>query len=243
MWHIFLLFDHPQEKNYFKANFWIENSRFSSLLFAWDVSPGESLSWPILILRPRLTCSAGVVFGRANVLMAKAHIKTRKEGRKWGESKNNSTNINKQLSAAQNTPVLQTRPRTKKSILSCTYFCASEMPFQKPWNRGNSHLMHMCIRFNFFADLREIESEKSTLWVKQTNPMESKYRIYSINRPGRLLNFWTFRVSAYSKWALIRGWAVIKFSPFSAISVVFLFCNKTVNASNKTRRSNRARFL
>ena len=31
------------------------------------------------------------------------------------------------------------------------------------------------------------------------------YRIYSINRPGRLLNFWTLRVGAYSRWALIRG--------------------------------------
>ena len=28
--------------------------------------------------------------------------------------------------------------------------------------------------------------------------------MYSINRPGRLLNFWTLRVSAYSRWALIR---------------------------------------
>ena len=37
------------------------------------------------------------------------------------------------------------------------------------------------------------------------------YRIYSINRPGRLLNFWTLRVGAYSRWALIRGWALIKF--------------------------------
>ena len=25
------------------------------------------------------------------------------------------------------------------------------------------------------------------------------YRIYSINRPGRLLNFWTVRVGAYSR--------------------------------------------
>ena len=31
------------------------------------------------------------------------------------------------------------------------------------------------------------------------------YRIYSINRPGRLLNFWTLKVGAYSRWALIRG--------------------------------------
>ena len=44
--------------------------------------------------------------------------------------------------------------------------------------------------------------------------------------PGRLLNFWTLRVGNYSRWALI------KFSPFSAINVVFLFCNKTVNATH-----------
>ena len=49
--------------------------------------------------------------------------------------------------------------------------------------------------------------------------------------PGRLLNFWT-----------LRGWALIKFSTFSA-SEVCLFCNKTINAINKTRRSNKARFL
>ena len=68
------------------------------------------------------------------------------------------------------------------------------------------------------------------------------YRIYSINRPGRLLNFWTLRVGVYSRWALIRGWALIKFSPFSATEVC-LFCNKTINGNNKTRRSNKARFL
>ena len=92
------------------------------------------------------------------------------------------------------------------------------------------------------------------------------YRIYSINRlghllnfgpwwewpliqggrlleAGRLLNFWTLmRVVAYSRWVLIRGWALIKFSPFSA-SEVCLFCNKKINANNKTLRSNKARFL
>ena len=52
----------------------------------------------------------------------------------------------------------------------------------------------------------------------------SKYRIYSINRPGRLLNFWTLIVGAYSRWA--RG------GRFSA-SVVCLFCNKTINAITK----------
>ena len=77
------------------------------------------------------------------------------------------------------------------------------------------------------------------------------YRIYSINRPERLLNFWTLRVGAYSRWALIRGWALtgayhllalIKFSVFSA-SVVCLFCNKTINGNDKMRRCNRVRFL
>ena len=60
-------------------------------------------------------------------------------------------------------------------------------------------------------------------------PINCQYRIYSINRPGRLLNFWTLRVGAYSRWALIRGWALIKFSPFSA-SEVCLFCNKTTKS-------------
>ena len=38
-------------------------------------------------------------------------------------------------------------------------------------------------------------------------------------------------MGAYSRWALIRGLALIKFSPFSA-SEVCLFCNKTINANN-----------
>ena len=39
-------------------------------------------------------------------------------------------------------------------------------------------------------------------------------------------------MGAYSRWALIRGWALIKFSTFSA-SVVRLFCHKTINGNNK----------
>ena len=72
--------------------------------------------------------------------------------------------------------------------------------------------------------------------------MRVSYRIYSINRLGRLLNFCTLRVGANSRWALIRGWALIKFSTFSA-RVVCLFCNKTITGNNKTRRGNKARFL
>ena len=78
--------------------------------------------------------------------------------------------------------------------------------------------------------------------LTQIEIKRKKYRIYSINRPGRLLNFWTLGVGAYSRWVLIRGWAPIKFSVFSA-SVVCLFCNKTINGNNKTRRCNKARFL
>ena len=42
-----------------------------------------------------------------------------------------------------------------------------------------------------------------SLWVssvfRDTNSLcqALRYRIYSINRPGRLLNFWTLRVGAY----------------------------------------------
>ena len=34
---------------------------------------------------------------------------------------------------------------------------------------------------------------------------------YSINCHEPLLNFWTLRVGAYLRWALIRGWALITF--------------------------------
>ena len=32
-----------------------------------------------------------------------------------------------------------------------------------------------------------------------SDPNNCRYRIYSINRPGRLLNYWTLRVSVYSR--------------------------------------------
>ena len=78
-------------------------------------------------------------------------------------------------------------------------------------------------------------SEKREHWEASWK----EYCNYSINRPGRLLNFWTLRVGAYSRWSLIRGWALIKFSAFSA-SVVCLFCNKTINGNDKTRRCDKA---
>ena len=49
-------------------------------------------------------------------------------------------------------------------------------------------------------------------------------------------------MGAYLRWVLIQGWALIKFSPFST-SVVCIFCKKTVNGNNKTRRCNKVIFL
>ena len=40
--------------------------------------------------------------------------------------------------------------------------------------------------------------------------------VASINRPGGLFNSGSMRVSTYSRWALIRGWALIIFPTFSA---------------------------
>ena len=47
------------------------------------------------------------------------------------------------------------------------------------------------------------------------------YRIYSINRPGRLLNFWTLRVGAYLRWALIRGGRLLNFHHFQQVKYVY----------------------
>ena len=72
--------------------------------------------------------------------------------------------------------------------------------------------------------------DRVRIWPSTAERLIFLYRIYSSNRPGRLLNFWTLRVGTYS------GWALIKFSSFSASEVL-------INANNKTRRSNKARFL
>ena len=102
-------------------------------------------------------------------------------------------------------------------------FCKYDFQKQSLWNRNKKSVGQKVLR-------------------QFTTLAKPWYRIYSINRPGRLSNFWTLRVDAYSRWALIHGWALIKFSPFSA-SELCLFCNKTINANNKTQRSNKARFL
>ena len=80
------------------------------------------------------------------------------------------------------------------------------------WNLTNLFVRPMnksCLNF-----------ENQALAIKER--IESvAYRIYSINCPGRSLNFWP------------GEWTLIKFSPFSA-SVVYLFCNKIINVNNKS---------
>ena len=45
--------------------------------------------------------------------------------------------------------------------------------------------------------------------------------IYSINRPGRLLNFWTLRVGAYSRWALFEAGCLLNFHHFQQVKYVY----------------------
>ena len=39
---------------------------------------------------------------------------------------------------------------------------------------------------------------------------EVRIRLTSLFKAGRLLTFSAFRMGAYSRWALIRGWALIR---------------------------------
>ena len=72
------------------------------------------------------------------------------------------------------------------------------------------------------------------LMVARANPAKHIYRIYSINRPGRLLNFWTLRVGTYWRWALIRGWALINFFSLSDGCLFEVSANSRLGAySNK----------
>ena len=72
-------------------------------------------------------------------------------------------------------------------------------------NRGVLKERFHCIIFYFSVQLRS-----------NTNS------IYSINRPGRLLHFWTLRVGAYSRWALIRGWALIRINTVSESKIIII---------------------
>ena len=132
---------------------------------------------------------------------------------------------------------------------------AESKAFEQLWNWTSSFRTiscHVDTGLTMYADdhqIYEIGKEACSEVSQATNSLKGfgsffyyNYRIYLNDRPGRLLNFWTLKVRAYSRWALIRGWVPIKFLPFSA-SVVCLFCNKTINANDKTRRSKKVRFL
>ena len=89
------------------------------------------------------------------------------------------------------------------SPADCTadYECCAAQHYERKW-------------WNRELTLKDL---KCTLQSQLCSTMHCRlaYRIYSIKRPGRLFKFWTFQVGAYSRWALIRSWALIKFSPFS----------------------------
>ena len=95
----------------------------------------------------------------------------------------------------------------------------------------NKVCMHVCmfnikfIKLNYLfirliACVASVSSERKPIALFLAG--NACYTGYSIKRPGRLLNFSTLRVGAYWRWALVRGWALIKFSPFSASSKLIL---------------------
>ena len=68
------------------------------------------------------------------------------------------------------------------------------------------------------------------------------YRIFSINRPGRLLHFWTLRVALIRGGRLFEAGRLLNFLHFQQVKYVY-FATEQQKANNKTRRSNKARFL
>ena len=68
--------------------------------------------------------------------------------------------------------------------------------------------------FFYISDIAISSSFHGKIFRKKS--MVEKFRANVLKRPGRLFNFWTFRVGAYSRWALI------KVSPFSVTSENFI---------------------
>ena len=99
----------------------------------------------------------------------------------------------------------------------------------------NKFFDEIITKYNFFNDL-DVKSKILFLPYLFDLPPWALIKLLDFES-GRL-----FEAGAYSKWALIRGWALIKFSTFSA-GVVRLCCNKTINGNNKTQRCTKARFL
>ena len=75
----------PSEQIFSKNCRWVPLIRAYSIFYLSEILIYKLHN--ICYCRGTLACSAGVFFGCANVLLAKAHVETRKEGRKWGESK------------------------------------------------------------------------------------------------------------------------------------------------------------
>ena len=103
------------------------------------------------------------------------------------------------------------------------------------FNDLKGHFNHFSVQYFIENHLVKVNRPQSPmlLFEKTTTTTTSCY-----------ITIFTKNILSKNKlgWVLIRGWALIKFSPFST-SVVCIFCNKMVNGNNKTRRCNKATFL
>ena len=62
--------------------------------------------------------------------------------------------------------------------------------------------------------------------------ISTTYRIYSIKRSGRLLNFWTLRVPGFIRdGRLFKAGLLLDFHHF--LQVVSLFCKKTIKITKR----------
>ena len=94
-------------------------------------------------------------------------------------------------------------------------------PFpQKPTLPNSNSILNAQTRLNEFIRTPKCSVGKQiTIYNLQPAILRKniyKYRIYSINRPRRLLTFSAFRMGAYSRWALIQDWALIRINTVPA---------------------------
>ena len=90
-------------------------------------------------------------------------------------------------------------PRPHPKIRLWVFRLKSIFIFSGPVQVSSGRFLKYYSSFSGFTDLNPSESgqNSSSLIVLFSTLKRSNYRIYSINRPGRLLNFWTLRVGAY----------------------------------------------
>ena len=90
-------------------------------------------------------------------------------------------------------PIFASPEKTRLSGLSRIYDRRFESKRQKADNSAQRSAFACAKIFGLFR------KQKSLLTSQRKKQCIIEYRIYSINRPGRLLDFWTLRVGAYSR--------------------------------------------